>query len=48
VVQWLLSSETPAALHTFYTDLHRCLASGARAVLQVYPDGPYQVRAVIL
>jgi hypothetical protein len=39
-VQWLCINPDPAAaLRRFYAGLHRALRPGARAALQVYPEG---------
>ena len=51
-VQWLCNADTTAhdqrfRLRRFFTTLYGCLARGARAVLQIYPDGPAQAELIV-
>jgi 18S rRNA (guanine1575-N7)-methyltransferase len=51
-VQWLCHADTTAAdprkrLKRFFESLYACLTRGARAVLQVYPDGPDQAALLV-
>mmetsp|Transcript_4874 Transcript_4874/g.17678 ORF Transcript_4874/g.17678 Transcript_4874/m.17678 type:complete len:330 (-) Transcript_4874:93-1082(-) len=50
-VQWLCSAERSshdprARLRCFFTSLYKVLARGARAVLQIYPDGHKQAEMI--
>jgi len=50
-VQWLCNAETTGEdprkrLKLFFTSLYRSLARGARAVLQIYPDGTEQAEMI--
>ena len=51
-VQWLCNADTKAAdprrrMRRFFDTLYSCLARGARAVLQMYPDGPDQAAMLV-
>lgn len=51
-VQWLCNADATAhdpraRLRRFFTTLYGCLARGARAVLQIYPDGPAQAELIV-
>ena len=50
-VQWLCNADRTGAqprarLRAFFTTLYRCLARGARAVLQLYPNGAEQAEMI--
>lgn len=50
-VQWLCNADNSAhvpqkRLKTFFTQLYKCLKRGAKAVLQIYPDGPRQAEMI--
>jgi len=50
-VQWLCNADKTGAdprqrLRRFFSTLYRCLARGARAVLQLYPSGPEQAEMI--
>jgi 18S rRNA (guanine1575-N7)-methyltransferase len=51
-VQWLCHADSSAAdprkrLRRFFESLYACLTRGARAVLQIYPDGPDQAALLV-
>ena len=50
VIQWLLSStggvEAHKKLKTMFSDLHKCLKRGARAVFQFYPETADQIELI--
>lgn len=50
-VQWLCNADRTGAdprarMKAFFTTLYRCLSRGARAVLQLYPNGPEQAEMI--
>jgi len=50
-VQWLCNADNSAhvpqrRLKTFFTQLYKCLKRGAKAILQIYPDGPRQAEMI--
>jgi len=52
VLQWIFvasrKDQNPyKRIHVFFQSLYTCLAAGARAIFQFYPDGPEQLEKVI-
>ena len=50
-VQWLCNADNSAhnphrRLKAFFTQLYKCLKRGAKAILQIYPDGPRQAEMI--
>ena len=50
-VQWLCNADNSAhvpqrRLKKFFTQLYKCLKRGAKAILQIYPDGPRQAEMI--
>ena len=50
-VQWLCNADNSAhvpqrRLKTFFTQLYKSLKRGAKAILQIYPDGPRQAEMI--
>jgi hypothetical protein len=48
-LQWLCNADRktqhpPKRLHCFFSSLYACMARGAKAVFQFYPENPDQVR----